>query len=275
MVTATKGFTGWGQPVCAVGQLSAQTATIGAEKELAQLTAGEHQGDQIEVDLLREVLSRPENAYLGWYLSWVFTSGGVDAFTVVPRNDADVTRLAEMLSPVESEDLVHIIVGKTVPSPVDSPSAVSALPSVQADQLLAFTLAEFAAAMPDGAADGENAPARARKTGRDDFETLVRRVFLRLTNGAALPGFADEERGRGYVAHKYSGFFQAVAQAHRDGKALMGVHARHVHSTDRRLVSVGFTVRNRQTDITERYECLVDVTEPLIFLAAGLRLVYD
>jgi hypothetical protein len=267
---ATAGFASVYQPVCAVGQLTAQIPSIAVDKELAQLTAGEHQGDQIKVELLQRVLSDQGNAYLGWYLSWVFTSGGTDAFTVVPRSDADVARLAEVLS-AGPEEVVHVIVGKAVPIPADSPSALSGLPAVQADQVLAFTLREFAEAMPYGEESDRAAP----ETGRHEFEDLVSEVFLRLTKGAALPGFADVDRGRAYIAYKYSAFYHAVGRARREGKVLTGVYARHSHSSGRQVVSVGFDVRDRQSDLHERFECRVDVTQPLIFLADGLRLVYE
>jgi hypothetical protein len=274
---AGAGATGGGQPVDAVGQLTAQIPTPGIQKGLAQLTAGAHQGDQVQVELLKQVLSNPENAYLGRYLCWVFASGGVDTFTVLPRGDADVARLAEVLSPAGPPEVVHVIVGRTVPRPIDSPCAVPGLPTVQADRLLAFTLQEFAAALPeDETSGGEKSPAAGSNAGRGEFEAIVPRIFLRLTRGAALPGLSDEDRGLAYFATEYAKGYQAVWQAQRDGKVLVGVDARHKHSADRRIVSVRLTFRHPRTDITERYQSLVDVTEPAFhFLITGLQPSYD
>lgn len=265
----------WGQPVYAVGTLTAQTPTIGVEKELAQLTAGAHQGDQVEVELLQQVLRNPDTAYLGRHLSWVFASEGIDTFTVMPRTETDLTRLAEVLSPTEAEEVVHAVVGRTVPCPRDAPCAASGLPTVHADQVLAFTLQEFAAALPEneGPAD-EKSPAARGKAGRAESEAVVRRLFLQLTRGAGNRGLADEHRARNYLALRYPAIYHAVRQAQRDGKVLVGVDARHSHSADRHMVAVRLTVRNPQTDLTEHYQCLVDVTEPFPFLITGLQPVY-
>lgn len=266
---------GWGQPVYAVGTLTAQTPTIGVEKELAQLTAGAHQGDQVEVELLQQVLRNPETVYIGWHLSWVFASEGVDTLTVLPRTESDLGRLAEVLSPAEAEEVVHAVAGRTVPCPMDAPCAASGLPTVHADQVLAFTLQEFAAALPeDEKSADEKSPAARGKADRAEFEAVVRRLFRRLTRGAGNHGFADEHRARNYLALRYPAIYHAVRQAEGDGKVLVGVDARHSHSADRRVVAVRLTVRQPRTDLTEHYQCLVDVTEPFPFLIAGLQPVY-
>lgn len=269
--------TGWGQPVYAVGRLSPQFPTIGVEKGFAQLTEGAYQGDQVEVEELQRVLSRPENAYLGRYLCWGFASEGLDTFTVLPREDADVARLAEVLSPAEAAEVVHVIVGRTVPSPIDWRCAASGLPAVQADRVLAFTLQEFAAAIPENeASDGEQPGDAPSNTGRTEFEAVVRGVFLRLTRRAGNRGLTPEHMACNYVACEYAAFYHAVRQAQRDGKVLVGIDTQHSHSADRRVVAVRATFRHPRTDITERLQCLVDVTEPsFFFLITGLQPVYE
>jgi hypothetical protein len=268
--------TGWGHPVHAVGKLRVDTATIGADKQLAQLTGGAHQGGQVEVGLLKQVLSRRENAWIGWQLAWVFSSGGMDAFAVVPRDRDEVRDLAEALSPPEDREVVHVIKGCTVPAPINSPSAAAGLPAVQACELMAFTLQEFAAGMPDDeASSGEKSPAPERKTNRAEFEALVPAVFLRLTNGAAIPGFTAEQQARAFVGSTYLQFYSAILSEQRKGMVLAGVYARHIHSADRQVVAVGFTVRDPRTDMTDGWECLADVTECCLpFLITGLRHVY-
>lgn len=263
------------QPVYAVGQLSPQIPSIGVEKEFAQLTAGAHQGDRLEVGLLQQVLANPDNAYLARHLCWVFASSGVDTFTVRPRDDAEIARLVEMLSPEAPDDLVHVVVGSTTSSDADSPCAASGLPAVRAEQVLAFTPTEFAVAMPEEeGAGGSDAPASS-SAGSAEFQTVVRGVFTRLTRGAGNRGFADEHRARNYVALRYPPIYHAVRQAQRDGKVLVGIDAQHSHAADRRLISVRLTLRHPRTDITERYQCLADVTEVFPFLVTGLQPVYD
>src|SRR5262249_46665483 len=99
----------WGQPVYAVGRLRPGVASLGVEKEFAQLAAGEHVGDQVDVDLLRRVLSDPDNAYLARHLCWFFSGGGIDSFIALPR-EAELERLVEALSPAGAEGVVHAVV---------------------------------------------------------------------------------------------------------------------------------------------------------------------
>jgi PatG C-terminal len=269
--------TGLRQSVSGIGRLSVHTTSIGAEKQLAQLTGGAHQGDQVDVGQLQQVLGRRENAWFGSNLAWLFSSGGAGVFTVVPQDADQVQRLAEVLSPPEDGDVIHGIVGSTVPAPAGSPSAAAGLPAVQACQVLSFTLQQFAAGMPKGEGPDEGEPrAPRRRAGHDNSEALVRNVFLRLTNGGALPGFAEDQQARAFVAVNYAEFYHAISHEQNEGKRLVGVYARHSHSADRRIVSVGFTVRDPQTDMTDGWQCLVDVTEPCLhFIAAGLRRTYD
>jgi PatG C-terminal len=269
--------TGLGQAVCGVGRLTVHTTSIGAEKMLAQLTGGAHQGDQVDVGQLQQVLSDRGNSWFGSELAWLFSSGDAGVFTVVPRDADQVQRLAEMLSPPEDGEVIHVIDGCTIPVPAGSPSAAAGLPAVQACQVLSFTLQQFAAGLPkgEGPDEGESRAAR-RRAGHDNFEALVRNVFYRLTNGAALPGTTDEQQARAFVAVNYAEFYHAISHEQNEGKRLVGVYARHSHSADRRIVSVGFTVRDPQTDMTDGWQCLVDVTECCLhFLAAGLRRTYD
>jgi hypothetical protein len=268
--------------VYAVGRLAPQFPSLGVEKEFAQLTEGLGGGGLVEIELLRGVLDVPENRYLGRHLCWVFTTQHVEAFTVLPRDDADVTRLVEMISPDESEGVVHVVVGRFSPGAADSPCVASRLPTVIADQLLAFTLDEFAQALPDAdtAADkemlGEQQPTPPGGNGApEQFQAVVREVFVRLTRRADNYGIADDHRAFNYIALRYPPIYHTVMQAYRQGKRLVSVDGRHSHSASRRLVAVRLTFRHRHTEIIERYHCVVDVTDLFPFLASPLTLVYD
>jgi hypothetical protein len=265
---------GWGGLVYAVGRLTPQFSSLGVEKEFAQLVAGEYQGGPVGTGLLRNVLAKPDNRYLSRHLCWVFTTGQVEAFAVLPRDDAEAQRLIEVLPEEGSVDVVHVVAGRAAPDRPESPCAASGLPLVAAEQLWAFTLDEFAAALPgdDSMADSSDAEA---EQGRRQFEAIARDLFTRFTRSADNRGFAEEHRARNYCALRYPKLYQAVARGHREGKVLIGIEARHSHSGARRVVSVRLTFRHRHTDITERYHCLVDVTEVFPFLTAGLEPTYD
>jgi hypothetical protein len=266
----------WGKPVYAVGRLSPQFPSIGVEKGFSQFTAGAHQGGQADVELLQGVLARPEATYLGRYLCWAFASEGLDIFHVLPRDDAEVARLAEVLSPTDTEDVVHVVVGKTAPSPADSPCTASGLPTVQADRVLAFTLQEFAAALPGPEAAGDTQDGKpAPGADRAEFEAVVRGVFARLTRRADNQGLTPEHIACNYLACEYPAFYHAVHQAQRDGKVLVRIDSRHRHAANRNVVAVRVAFRHPRTDITEQLQCLVDSTEPAFpFLITGLRPVF-
>jgi hypothetical protein len=252
---------------------------VEVDKAFAQLTAGAHQGDEVEVELLQQALADPQNAWLGRYLGWTFSSAsdGMDIFNILPGNDAEVTRLADMLSPANANEVIHVVVGKTIPTPADSPCAALGLPTVQADRVLAFTMQDFAARMPlEEAPERDKRPTTSSRDNRDGFDAVVRQLFRRLTGRAGNRGFAPEDIACNFLACEFVPVHRAVWQAQRDDKLLVGVDAQHVHYADRRRVAVQVKVRQRQTQITETYQIMVDATKPPgPFVVSGPRLVYD
>jgi hypothetical protein len=276
------GFSSWNGFVYAIGRLTTQFPTLGVEKEFTQLTEGVEQGGLIETALLRRTLDAPENRYLGRHLCWVFTTQHVDTFAVLPRDDTDIARLVEMISPAASENIIHVMVGRSTRAELDSPCAGLGLPAVVADQLLAFTLDEFAEALPGGdttsveeASGGDQAELPERDQDRKQFQAVVRELFLRLTRRAENRGIADEHRALNYVALRYPPIYHTAMQAYRENKMLVGIDARQSPSATRRVVAVRLTFRQRRTDIIERYHCLVDVTDVFPFLVSPLTVVYD
>jgi hypothetical protein len=275
---------GWSGPVFGVGKIVPQIPSLGVEKHIVQLAGGLSHGF-VETTVLRDVLSVPENRYLGRHVCWVLTSQQVDAFAVVPRDEADIVRLVELLPSDETDDVIHVVIGRAgLPAVAGSPCAQAGLPLVVADQpLLGFTLDEFASAMPD-AEPGRNGEQADQGTSgvpapgdgglsRDQFNVIVRDVFRRITQRAGNLGRSDEHRALNHLAVQYPKLYHAVAQAHRERKTLVDITARHAHSSTRRLVSVELVFLQRQTDISERYQCLVDVTpdSPFPFLATRLQ----
>ena len=273
---------GWSGPVYGVGQIVPQIPSLGVEKQIAQLAGGLSHGF-VETTVLRDVLSVPENRYLGLHVCWILISQQVDAFAVVPRDEADIVRLVELLPSDETDDVIHVVIGRAgLPDVIGSPCAQAGLPLAVADQLLGFTPDEFAAALPDAESgrDGQQAdqgtssvPSAGEGLSRDQFNVIVRDVFRRITRRAGNLGLSDNHRALNYMAVQNPKLYHAIAQAHREGKALVDITAVHSHSSTRRLVSVELMFLDRQTDISERYRCLVDVTpdSPFPFLATRLQ----
>jgi len=249
------------------------------EKEFAQAAGSPLTGGAADINLLREVLQDPENSYLGRHLCWIFSAQHIEAFVLAPRGDADIARLMEAVPSADAESVLNVVVGQS--SEVKSRCTVPGLPTITFEQLLTFTSSDFSQALLDAdremasAADSESAPEATDASSRDEDRAVIRDLFDRLTRRSDNRGISDEHRALNYVALRYPRFYSAILAGRREGKALASVEALPAASTDRRMVAVRATLRNRRTDIIERYRCLVDVTEVFPFLVTSLELTYD
>jgi hypothetical protein len=255
--------------VYAVGRIATRFPTLGVEKEFIQLIGSAQTTALVEVDQLKAVLSEPNNRYLGRHLCWVFVTQHVDAFMIVARDATEITQLVDALAPSNDENVIQAVVGAAADGSLAAPGCPGlGLPAVAAEQLLSFTLDEFIDALPRDDRDGEpvdDAAARA----------VVRDLFVRLTLRADNRGIADEHRALNYLALRYPPVYHMTTQALNEGKTLVGVDARHAHSSGRRLVAVRLVFRSRRTELVERYQCLVDVTDLFPFLVSPLSPTYD
>ena len=249
----------------AVGRLTTQFPTLGVEKEFMQLVGEAPASALVEVDQLKAVLENPQNRYLGRHLCWVFVIQHVDALTLIPRDADDVAQLVDALT--LDENSVQAVVGGPATWPAPAGCFELGLPAVAPEQLLSFSIDEFIQSLPrDEKATGLE---------ESSYRTVVRDLFTRLTRRSDNRGVADEHRALNYLALRYPPLYHATVQALGDGKALIGVDARHSHAGSRRVVSVRLTFRHRRNDVTERYRCLVDVTDLFPFLVSPLSLTYD
>jgi len=249
----------------AVGRLTTQFPTLGVEKEFMQLVGEASASALVEVDQLKAVLENPQNRYLGRHLCWVLVTQHVDALVIIPRDADDVAQLVDALT--LDENAIQAVVGGPARWPAPADCSGLGLPAVSPEQLLSFTMDEFI----------ESLPRDEEATDLDDssYRTVVRDLFTRLTRRSDNWGVADEHRALNYLALRYPALYHATVSALRDGKALIGVDARHSHAGSRRVVSVRLTFRHRRNDVTERYRCLVDVTDLFPFLVSPLSLTYD
>lgn len=264
---------GW---VYAIGRLLPQFPDLGVEKEFAQLGAGAAAG-MLETNRLIDLLNAPGSAYLARQLCWVFHNQEMEIFTLSCREDAQAARLVAALPRAELADqTIQVIVGPMSYPAADSPCAVKPLPAVLVDHHLTFKLSEFIDAL---AATGRDGDKRADKENTDDadetFRTVARDLFQRLTRRSDNRGMSDEHRALNYIALRYPAVYHLAAAAQRDDKILVDVQVRTGSGATRRLVAVRPIFRARHTDVLDRYQCLVDVTDRFPFLASPLASVYD
>jgi hypothetical protein len=259
-----------GQFVYAIGRLSPQFQSPDVEKEFAQLAADVEAPEVSEHHRLKAVAEQDDNLYLAHHVCWVFTTQGIDSFAIVPRDNHDARQLVDAFAPASDETVINVVVGRPATTPPLWDWSSSGLRLVSADQLLTFTLDEFLDALDTTEGKGD------KKGGSDpDHRAAMRELFFRLTRRADNQGLTDAHRALNYAALRYPALYRATLQALDDGKALMGVEARLIPSSDRRLVSVRLIFRDRHTQIVERYSCAVDVTGEFCFLAAPLSPTYD
>ncbi|MEQ1824113.1 MAG: hypothetical protein ABL949_16510, partial [Fimbriimonadaceae bacterium] len=263
---------GW---VYAVGRLIPQFPDYGVEREFAQLGAdAQALSGGIEGDRLRVILKDPNNAYLARQLCWVFFVGDVEAFTLICRDDADARRFVEALPSSElAERTVQTIIGVVASPPPGSPCGTSGLPAVWIDHHLTFNLDEFLDAIAIDTPRDSKATKEA-KSG-DIFRTAARDIFLRLTRRSDNRGVTDEHRALNYLALRYPQLYRHIANAYAEEKLLTGIDSRRWPSTNRALVAIRIHLRGRRTDLIERYQCVVDVTDRFPFLASPLTQIYD
>jgi hypothetical protein len=89
-------------------------------------------------------------------------------------------------------------------------------------------------------------------------------------------GATDEHRALNYLAVRYQAIYANAAEAFGRNASLAGVDvAPSPLSGTRKVVEVIFSFTNRNTDVTEKFFCRVDVTEEFPFLVTKLSTYYD
>jgi len=256
-----------GRWVYAIGRLVPRFPDLGAEKEFAQAAGGVAANELVGTDQLRAVLSRPENAYLARLMCWVFVASDVEVFILGCGNTEQATRLVQALpAPEDTDRTVQAVVGAGGPAHPGDPCAATGLPMVSVDHMLTFTVDEFLDALIADIDDEH----------KDDARRAANDLFARLTRRSGNWGLTDEDRARNYAALRYSQLYHLMFAAQRENKSFLGVEVRASASpAGRQLVAIRLAFRERRTDVLERYQCLVDVTDRFPFLAASLAAVYD
>jgi hypothetical protein len=166
------------------------------------------------------------------------------------------------------------------------PCAALGLPVVTVYNMLNFTIEEFDSHLaeyqaealsnetPDSGAESDDSGMTANM--RNALRQAVSKVSSHLVERTGNWGVQDEHRAANYLSVKYPGAYGLVAEAIMASKRFQGISFVSVvpHSTQR-LVAVNFHFRGRSSDVSEKYQCVVDVTHPFPFMHSSLRAVYD
>jgi hypothetical protein len=211
------------------------------------------------------VLKERTNRYLVRQLCWVFTVSGLETYILIPRDPADYEQLLEAVRPQPSPLDLDVVVG--VRGPIAPPEMCNGLmiPIVAFDQIYSFDRESLIKALP--------APKGGRTKGYTDAAAeLFDRIML-LTDNA---GSEDQHRALNYLAVRYPGVYQTVADGFGRNSGLSAVDVRSSPlSGTRKIVDVIFSLTNRNTDVVEKFSTRVDVTEEFPFLVSKMSPYFD
>jgi PatG C-terminal len=254
--------------VYALGQVQARFPSAAVEKEFAQVAGQTETRGQTDRQVIASTLSDRANRYLAREMCWVFVIEGLETYIVVPRDSADFELLVQAIRPEPSALDIDVIIG--VRGPLAPPQICGGLglPIVVMDHLYSFDRGSLVAAIPRP----KGMPARDDERFRASAGELLDRIMQMADNAGAT----DEDRALNYLAVRYPAIYARAAAEHEEGNSLAAVEVRPSRlSNARSIVDVIFAYVNRQTDVTTKYFCRVDVTEKWPHMVTALSPYFD
>jgi len=251
--------------VYAIGRIEPRFPRVSAEKEFAQATGRAGTAGLTDRQALQAVLSKAENRYLVRQLCWVMTIEGLETYILVPRDPADYSLLVDALRPTPQPWDLDCVIGFR--GPMAPPEMCNGLmvPIVAFDQIYSFDREALIKAIP-----------RPEKTTAKDFAPAAEELFDRIMQMTDNAGSTDEHRALNYLAVRYQAIYANAAEAFARNASLTGVYVvPSPLSGTRKVVDVIFSYTNRNTDVTEKFFCRVDMTEEFPFLVTKLSPHYD
>jgi len=251
--------------IYAIGRIEPRFPSISVEKEFAQATGRADSKGLTDRQTLQAVLSKPENRYLARQLCWVVTIEGLETYILVPRDPADISLLVEALRPTPQPWDLDVVIGRK--GPVAPPTMCNGLmvPIVVFDQIYSFDRDSLIKAIP-----------KPEKTSAKEFAPAAEELFDRIMQMTDNAGATDEHRALNYCALRYQTIYGKAADCFGMNSSLTAVDvSASPLSGTRNVVDVVFSYTNRNTDVTEKYFCRVDVTEEFPFLVTKLSPYYD
>jgi hypothetical protein len=248
-----------GAYIYAIGQIEPRFPSIGVEKELAQVIGRAETADLTDRQVLRKVLSQPENRYLVRKICWVMTISGLETYLLMPQEN-NYELLVDALRSEPSPMDLDVVIG--VRGPIAPPSMCNGLqiPIAFFDQIYSFDRNSFLQAIP-----------KPEKISEEQFRSAAQEVLDRMMRVAGNTGMTDQHRALNYLSVRYPAIYERAAQSFVENASLARVEVRPSPlSQSRRIVDVIFSYVNRSTDVMERYACQVDVTEEFPFLVTPL-----
>jgi hypothetical protein len=264
-VTASDGGASAATYVYAIGRIEPRFPKVSVEKEFVQAVGRDKTAGLTDRQALQAVLSKPENRYLLRQLCWVMTVEGLETYILAPRDSSDYALLVDALRPTPQPWDMDCVIGFR--GPIAGPEVCNGLmvPIVTFDQIYSFDRDSLIKAIP-----------KPEKTTAKEFTPAAEELFDRIMQMADNAGATDEHRALNYLALRYQAIYANAAEAFGRNASLTGVGvAPSPLRGTRNVVEVIFTYTNRNTDVTEKFFCRVDVTDEFPFLLTKLSPYYD
>jgi hypothetical protein len=251
--------------VYALGRVEVRFPSLALEKEFAQATGRADTAGLTDRQALQALLSERPNRYLVRQLCWVLTIEGLETYLLVPRDPADFDLLVEAVRPAPSPLDLDVVIGMR--GPIAPPQMCNGLmvPIVAFDQVYSFDRDALIKSIP-----------RPEKIAAKEYEPAASELFDRIMLMTDNAGATDEHRALNYLSVRYPAIYASAAEAFGRNASLTAVEVRpSALSSIRNIVEVIFSYTNRNTDVTEKFFCRVDVTEEFPFLVTKLSPYYD
>lgn len=251
--------------VYALGRIEPRFPRPSVEKEYAQVTGRAETTGLTDRQAVQKVLSQRQNRYLARQLCWVMTIEGLETYLLTPRDPADLDLLVETLRATPGPTDLDMVIG--VQGPIAPPEMCNGLmvPIVAFDQIYSFDRDALLKAIP-----------RPEKTPAEGFAATAAELLDRIMQMADNAGATDEHRALNYCAVRYPAIYAKASECFGMNSSLSAVEVRPSPlSGVRTVVDVIFSYTNRNTDVTEKYFCRVDVTEEFPFLVTKLSPYFE
>lgn len=251
--------------VYAIGKVDLRFPRPSVEKELAQVAGRTETAGLTDRQTLQKVLSQRPNRYLARQLCWVMTIEGLETYILVPQDPTDLDLLVEALRPTPGPADLDVVIGlKGAVAPPDLCNGLT-VPIVMFDQLYSFDRDSLIKAIP-----------RPEPLQMDAFTAAAGELFDRIMQVTDNTGTTDEHRAVNYLAVRYPAIYAKTAECFAANSSLTGLSVRSsALSGARKILDVIFSFTNRNTDVTEKFFCRVDVTDEFPYLATKLSPYYD
>ena len=254
--------------VYALGQIEPRFPSLAVEKEFAQAFAHPSSAGLDDRQLTRETLSARENRYLARHLCWVLLTEGLETYILTPADPLDLDLLIDAYREQPRRDDLDVVIGRR--GPIAPPELCNglALPLLVFEQIYSFDRDTLIESIPPPDGLDDKALEAFRRSAGSLFDTL-----MQLADNA---GATDEHRALNYLSVRYPRIYAVASEMLERNHSFSAVEVAPSRlSGARRIATVVFSFRHRETDVVEKRFVRVDVSEAFPFLVTKMSPYYD